>query len=99
LARALALRLGFVAKPKEDRWHQRATALLGGPAIVIGTLLPAVLILGRPPSRVWLFCGIGALATAAVGLVDEQEVLDMIHNRLAGTCAGYATPLVRDREG
>lgn len=35
---------------------------------------------------------------AARGMVEEQEVLDMIHNRLVGTCAGYATPLATEQD-
>ncbi len=30
---------------------------------------------------------------AAAGIDDEQELLEMIHNRLVGSCAGYAQPL------
>ena len=36
---------------------------------------------------------------AAAGMADEQEVLDTIHNRLVGSCAGYATPLVCENQG
>ncbi len=36
---------------------------------------------------------------AAAGISEEQELLDTIHNRLVGACAGYATPLVRDGNG
>ena len=38
LVRALAHRLGFIAKPKSDRWHQRPTAMLGGGAIFVSTI-------------------------------------------------------------
>ena len=38
LVRALARRLGFIAKPKSDRWHQRPTAMLGGMAIFFTTI-------------------------------------------------------------
>lgn len=37
--RELAQRYGFVAKPKSDRWHKRPTAMMGGVAIFVGTLL------------------------------------------------------------
>src|SRR5687767_9071504 len=37
--RALAHRVGFVAKPKSDRWHKRPTAMMGGVAIFLTTLL------------------------------------------------------------
>jgi len=38
ICRAVAQRYGFVAKPKQDRWHKRPTALFGGVAIAIVTL-------------------------------------------------------------
>jgi len=37
--RAVGLRMGLVATPAADRWHQRPTALLGGVAIVLATLV------------------------------------------------------------
>ena len=37
LVRAAASKLGFVAKPKADRWHKRPTAMLGGAAIFLTT--------------------------------------------------------------
>jgi UDP-GlcNAc:undecaprenyl-phosphate GlcNAc-1-phosphate transferase len=39
LCRALAFRVGCVAKPKVDRWHSRPTPLLGGVAIALSVLL------------------------------------------------------------
>jgi hypothetical protein len=30
---------------------------------------------------------------AAAGITGEQEMLDRIHNRLVGTCAGYSVPV------
>src|SRR2546428_4453872 len=35
LCRIVALRLGFVARPREDRWHRRNVALFGGVAMAI----------------------------------------------------------------
>src|SRR5215211_7629067 len=37
--RAAARRYGFVAKPKADRWHKRPTAMLGGAAIFLTTVI------------------------------------------------------------
>ena len=34
--RFLALKRGWIAQPKEDRWHKKPTALLGGIAIYFG---------------------------------------------------------------
>ena len=35
---------------------------------------------------------------AANGITDEQEMLDMIHNRLVGTCAGYVKPVTTSED-
>ena len=35
LCRATAVRYGFVARPRQDRWHTRPTALFGGVAIAL----------------------------------------------------------------
>ena len=37
--RALALRYGYVAQPREDRWHGKPTPLLGGIAIAVPALV------------------------------------------------------------
>jgi UDP-GlcNAc:undecaprenyl-phosphate GlcNAc-1-phosphate transferase len=39
LARRLALRIGFVAIPQQDRWHRKPTPLLGGSAIYVSFVL------------------------------------------------------------
>jgi len=41
LARHLAIRLHLVAKPREDRWHRRPVALLGGVAIALSLFVSA----------------------------------------------------------
>jgi UDP-GlcNAc:undecaprenyl-phosphate GlcNAc-1-phosphate transferase len=40
LVRLIAIRKGWVARPKEDRWHKKTTALFGGIAIFIGIAIP-----------------------------------------------------------
>jgi UDP-GlcNAc:undecaprenyl-phosphate GlcNAc-1-phosphate transferase len=40
LVRLIAIRKGWVARPREDRWHKRTTALFGGIAIFIGIAIP-----------------------------------------------------------
>ena len=35
LCRALAIKKEYVARPREDRWHRRPTALFGGIAIAV----------------------------------------------------------------
>jgi UDP-GlcNAc:undecaprenyl-phosphate GlcNAc-1-phosphate transferase len=68
ICRLVARRFGFVAKPQEDRWHKRPTALFGGVAIVVGTL--AASLTGQPTLELWplLACG---LLIAAFGFVDD----------------------------
>lgn len=70
---AQARRFGWVAQPRADRWHRRPTALLGGIAIFVATMLPACLLL--PWDR-----QLGGLAVAAtgifvLGLVDDLRRL------------------------
>jgi UDP-GlcNAc:undecaprenyl-phosphate GlcNAc-1-phosphate transferase len=68
ICRVVAGRLGYVAKPKDDRWHKRPTPLLGGIAIV--AVVAGVGSTVTPRASIWplLVCS-GALAMA--GLVDD----------------------------
>ncbi|HKX83177.1 MAG TPA: hypothetical protein VJL58_03065 [Pyrinomonadaceae bacterium] len=67
--RAYAIRTGFVAKPKSDRWHQRPTAMLGGVAIFISVLLVYGLFLEKTPESILLLTGSSFLFL--VGLLDD----------------------------
>jgi UDP-GlcNAc:undecaprenyl-phosphate GlcNAc-1-phosphate transferase len=66
--RLLSLRLGYIATPKEDRWHGRATALLGGMAIALVTIAAGLTIpeLGSLATLI----GSGAII-ALFGFVDD----------------------------
>jgi UDP-GlcNAc:undecaprenyl-phosphate GlcNAc-1-phosphate transferase len=68
LCRYLAHQFGYVAKPKEDRWHSKPTALLGGIAIVVPSLVIGVAV--GPDANMWRLLGCFA-AIAAVGLADD----------------------------
>lgn len=68
LCRLVALRFGFVAKPKEDRWHKRPTAMFGGVAIALTTLALGLALV--EDVRLWQLLGCG-LAIAAFGLADD----------------------------
>lgn len=70
--------MGFVAPPTEERWHRRPTALLGGPALVLSALLPPLVLLGRLPTAAWVAFGAGAVAVAAVGLLDDVYRLSAV---------------------
>ncbi len=65
LARRLAWRMEWVAKPAKDRWHTAPVALLGGVAVV-GIFVLVGLFCATPG---WLLAS--ALALCAVGLVDD----------------------------
>lgn len=67
--RAFARKYGHVAKPKSDRWHKRPTAMLGGVAIALATLIGYIAFVPKTTeslvvmgASVWLF---------AVGLIDD----------------------------
>lgn len=67
VCRALARRFGYTAKPRDDRWHRRPTALLGGVAIAI-TVLGLHGLSGWRDTPVLLA---GAALMFGVGLVDD----------------------------
>ena len=72
LLRMLARRLGLVAEPRDDRWHRRPTALLGGIGIAVGFSIP-VLVMGS-----WGEVGpvvALALVVTALGLIDDLRHL------------------------
>jgi len=44
MVRRIAIGRGWVARPSQERWHKKTTALMGGIAIYIGTSIPLLLI-------------------------------------------------------
>lgn len=70
--RLTALRLGYTAKPRADRWHGQPTALLGGVGIAV-TVLSLHAILSGPGSLPVLL--VGAASIFIVGLVDDVVAL------------------------
>ena len=73
LVSRLALRLGIVSQPVQDRWHREPTPLLGGLAIGIGTLAAAGL-LSTWDRSIWVLVGAGA-AALVLGLLDDRVAL------------------------
>jgi UDP-GlcNAc:undecaprenyl-phosphate/decaprenyl-phosphate GlcNAc-1-phosphate transferase len=69
VVRALARRFGFIARPTGDRWHRQPTALLGGVAVGIATLVAFLVSPWPPPGLVVL--GAASLAMFVTGLVDD----------------------------
>ena len=66
--RSVALRAGLVAHPKNDRWHRRSTALLGGVAIAIALFTSVVLSGATRELPVLAIC---AGLIFALGLADD----------------------------
>ena len=74
LVRALARRLGVVAKPKTDRWHKRPTAMLGGVAIWLSVVISYLAFVPRTPIG-WRII-LASTFLFLVGLVD-----DLVHTK------------------
>src|SRR5438128_2238391 len=70
--RLVARRLGFTAKPREDRWHSKPTALLGGVAIAATVLLVHAAVAGIHALPVLVA---GVTLIFLVGLVDDLVTL------------------------
>ena len=68
LCRLVALRLGYVARPREDRWHRTPTALFGGVAIATVTLAGMVVVGGVGDMWPLIAC---AAAMFLIGVVDD----------------------------
>jgi UDP-GlcNAc:undecaprenyl-phosphate/decaprenyl-phosphate GlcNAc-1-phosphate transferase len=65
--RFVAQRVGFVAKPRVERWHERPTALAGGVGIFVAFVAPTLVVGGH--LRLHLLAG--ASAMFLLGLVDD----------------------------
>ena len=72
VCRSVALRYGYVAHPREDRWHRRPTALLGGVAIAVPALGLAALSGDAVALALPLTAG---LLMFLVGLTDDVLTL------------------------
>ena len=44
VVRLIAIKRGWVAKPREDRWHKKTTALFGGIAVYFGLGIPLLIV-------------------------------------------------------
>ncbi|RKR86042.1 UDP-GlcNAc:undecaprenyl-phosphate GlcNAc-1-phosphate transferase [Micromonospora pisi] len=73
-ARRVALRYGLTDRPAPHKAHHQVTPYLGGAAIVVATLVPAVAVIEPTGYRIWLVLG-AALCIALLGLVDDARTL------------------------
>ncbi|MBI2369607.1 MAG: hypothetical protein HYV08_05100 [Deltaproteobacteria bacterium] len=69
VARALALRAGAVASPRQDRWHREPTPLLGGIAVYVAFVTSLALFLPRGQAF-WAIVA-GSSWLFLVGLADD----------------------------
>ena len=72
ICRFVAIRAGYVAAPKADRWHRRETALLGGVAIGLVTLIGGWLVDPAGQLRGLLIAG---ACVFALGFTDDLATL------------------------
>jgi len=68
ICRAVSTRLGYVAKPREDRWHKRPVALFGGVGIGLSLLMVSLLSGVATEIPVLIIC---SMAMFAVGFSDD----------------------------
>jgi UDP-GlcNAc:undecaprenyl-phosphate GlcNAc-1-phosphate transferase len=68
ICRRAAYHFGYVAAPKDDRWHKRPTALLGGVAIVVATLGIGLTVRPTGPVLVLL---VSSAVIGAFGVLDD----------------------------
>jgi UDP-GlcNAc:undecaprenyl-phosphate GlcNAc-1-phosphate transferase len=67
-----ARRLGWVARPREDRWHSKPTALMGGIAIFAGCIVSWIIYV---PRNIQFPVALAAAAIFVLGLIDDRYTL------------------------
>jgi UDP-GlcNAc:undecaprenyl-phosphate GlcNAc-1-phosphate transferase len=85
--RRYATARGFVAKPKSDRWHKRPTAMLGGAAIFITTVVMYALVVSPTQESLALLGGSAFLFF--IGLIDDIVTIRP-YQKLIGQLIGAA---------
>ncbi len=79
--RRIAVVRGYVAKPKEDRWHKRETALFGGIAIFVSFLIPYIIFVQPNLESIGIIlCG---SLIFGLGLFDDAKQIKP-HTKLMG---------------
>ena len=81
IIKRIAVIKGYVAKPKEDRWHKRETALFGGIAIFISFIIPYVIF--AQPSIETIGVILCASLIFGLGLFDDIRHMKP-HTKLIG---------------
>ncbi|MBC7898600.1 MAG: hypothetical protein H7070_00980 [Saprospiraceae bacterium] len=98
LVRAFARKYGFVAKPKSDRWHKRPTAMLGGAAIFLTTLLMYAAFVPKTDRSLIILAGSTFLFI--IGLLDDilnikpyQKLVGQLFGAVFVVGFGFTLPL------
>jgi UDP-GlcNAc:undecaprenyl-phosphate GlcNAc-1-phosphate transferase len=73
VVRKFALKFGLVARPREDRWHKRPTALLGGVGLWLACVVSVFLFFGFDFQVIYLIAASSILFI--VGLYDDLKGL------------------------
>ncbi len=73
VVRRLSLRRGYVAQPREDRWHRKPTPTLGGVAIFLAFILSIIVSVALSKGEIEIRWGLLAVAgfVFALGLYDD----------------------------
>lgn len=87
LVRKLAIKYGFVAAPKADRWHKKATAMMGGVAIYLTTVLMFFVFVPFTKQAFVILAGSSFLFL--VGLLDDYLQIKP-YQKLIGQFIGVA---------
>jgi UDP-GlcNAc:undecaprenyl-phosphate/decaprenyl-phosphate GlcNAc-1-phosphate transferase len=87
LVRAAARRYGFVATPKADRWHKKPTAMMGGVAIFLTTVIIYLLFIPRSVESLVILGASSFLFL--VGLLDDLLNIKP-YQKLVGQLIGAA---------
>jgi UDP-GlcNAc:undecaprenyl-phosphate GlcNAc-1-phosphate transferase len=89
LVKFIATKVGIVAKPKEDRWHNKVVPLLGGVSIYVSFLVGYLLFLPKASMPLGLIVGVTSIFI--LGLIDDIKGLSP-QNKIIGQiiCASLA---------
>ena len=100
LVRLLARRLGFVARPKTDRWHKNPTAMMGGVAIWLAVVI-SYLSLVPHTRQGWVVIGASSFLFL-LGLADDifhtkpyQKLIGQVMGAAIVVNYGLALPWTR----
>nr|WP_055507608.1 MraY family glycosyltransferase [Nonomuraea pusilla] len=90
--RRLALRWGMTDRPGAKKAHARPTPYVGGIAIALGTLVPAVAVLGFADIRITAIL-MAAAIVALLGLIDDIRPLPPVTRLVVETVAATGVVL------